>query len=93
MRRFIRISTVAIGIICTLVLGAGTVLSNALPSKFSVSKTGREGLSVYGVTLNSYRSNGAGSKTGGKLMLGNIVPIKDVQINIKENENESVDLS
>ena len=86
MRRFIRISTVAIGIICTLVLGAGTVLSNALPSKFSVSKTGCEGLSVYGVTLNSYRSNSAGSKTGGKLMLGNIVPIKDVQINIKENE-------
>lgn len=84
MQKIIKISTVAIGIICTFVLGIGTILGNILPSKYYVTKTGSESLSVYGVTLNSYKNNNEG--VAGKLMLGNIIPIKNVEINIRDNE-------
>ncbi|MEE1056593.1 MAG: SpoIVB peptidase [Acutalibacteraceae bacterium] len=84
LQKIIKISTVAIGIICTFVLGIGTILGNILPSKYYVTKTGSESLSVYGVTLNSYKNNNEG--VAGKLMLGNIIPIKNVEINIRDNE-------
>ena len=84
LQKIIKISTVAIGIICTFVLGIGTVLGNILPSKYYVTETGSESLSVYGVTLNSYKNNDEG--VAGKLMLGNIIPIKNVEINIRDNE-------
>lgn len=84
LRKIIKISTVAIGVICAFVLGTGTVLGNILPSKYYVTQTGSESLSVYGVTLNSYKNNNDG--VAGKLMLGNIIPIKNVEINIKDNE-------
>lgn len=86
LQRFIKISTVAIGIVCAFVLGIGTVLSNILPSQFYVSKTGNESLSVYGVTLTSYKNDDNSKGITGKLMLGNIIPIKNVEINIRENE-------
>ncbi len=86
LRKFIRISTVAIGVICTILLGTGTVLSNILPSEFYVSKAGNESLSVYGVSLNSYNADFSKEKSSGQLMLGNIIPIKDVEINIRDNE-------
>lgn len=84
MEKFIKISTVAIGIICTFILGTGIFLSNTLPSKYYVNKTGNEELPVYGVTLNSYVNND--KEIAGKLMLGNIIPIKNVEINIQQNE-------
>lgn len=84
LQKIIKISTVAIGVICAFVLGIGTVLGNILPSKYYVTETGSESLSVYGVTLNSYENNNEG--VAGKLMLGNIIPIKNVEINIRDNE-------
>lgn len=84
MQKIIKISTVAIGVICAFVLGTGTVLGNILPSKYYVTETGSESLSVYGVTLNSYKNNN--EDVAGKLMLGNIIPIKNVEINIRDNE-------
>lgn len=85
LQKVIKVSTVAIGVICAFVLGTGTVLCNILPSKYYVTKTGSESLAVYGVTLNSYKNNNEG--VAGKLMLGNIIPIKNVEINIKNNES------
>lgn len=84
LQKIIKISTVAIGVICAFVLGTGTVLGNILPSKYYVTETGSESLSVYGVTLNSYKNNN--EDVAGKLMLGNIIPIKNVEINIRDNE-------
>lgn len=84
MKKFIKISTVAIGVFCTLLLGLGVFLSNELPSKYYVNHTGNEELSAYGVTLNTYLDND--EEVSGRLMLGNIIPIKNVDINIQQNE-------
>lgn len=86
MEKFIKLSTVAIGIVCTMLLGLSTLLNNWLPSEFNISKTGDEYMESYGVTLSTY-TTGTSDKIEGKLMLGNIIPIKNVEINIKENES------
>ena len=86
MEKFIKLSTVAIGVVCTLLLGLSTLLNNWLPSEFNISETGDEYMESYGVTLSTY-TTGTSDKVEGKLMLGNIIPIKNVEINIKENES------
>lgn len=86
MEKFIKLSTVAISAVCIMLLGLGAFLNSYLPSEFNVSKTGNEYMESYGVTLNTY-TTGASNKVEGKLMLGNVIPIKNVQINIKENES------
>ncbi len=85
MKFFIKASTIIIGAFCTLVLLLGSFLSSILPSEFSVSSTGSETLSAYGVTLTSY-NNTKKNTVNGQLMLGNIIPIKSVEINVKANE-------
>ena len=84
MEKFIKLSTVVIGAVCTVLLGLSTLLNSWLPSEFNISKTGDEYMQPYGVTLSTYTTD-TSDKVKGKLMLGNIIPIKDVEINIKEN--------
>ncbi len=84
MKKFVKTFTVALSVICTAVLGIGIILGNTLPSSYYVNNIGSESLAVYGVTLNTYRDSNL--NTSGQLMLGNIIPIKSVNINIKENE-------
>lgn len=85
MEKFIKLSTVIIGAVCALLFGFGAFLNNNLPSEFNISKTGNEYIEPYGVTLSTY-TTGTANKIEGKLMLGNVIPIKNVDINIKENE-------
>ncbi len=84
MKKFVKTFTVALSVICTAVLGIGIILGNTLPSSYYVNNIGSESLAVYGVTLNTYRDSNL--NTSGQLMFGNIIPIKSVNINIKENE-------
>lgn len=84
MQKFIKLSTVAIGAVCAVLLGLSTLLNSWLPSEFNISKTGDEYMDSYGVTLSTYTTD-TSDKVQGKLMLGNIIPIKDVEINLKED--------
>lgn len=85
MKFFIKTTTVIIGVFCTILLFFGSFLSSVLPSQFYVSSTGSEDLSAYGVTLTTYNST-TKNNVNGQLMLGNIIPIKSVEINVKANE-------
>lgn len=85
MKIFIKTTTIIIGVFCTLLLLLSCFLNRVLPSQFYVSSTGREDLSAYGVTLTSY-NNSKENTVQGQLMLGNIIPIKSVEINVKANE-------
>ncbi len=85
MEKFIKRATVAIAVACTALFGFGSFLNTCLPSEFIVDKTGNEYIESYGVTLSTYTTD-TSSKVEGKLMLGSVIPIKDVKINIKESE-------
>lgn len=86
MKNFIKFSTAVIGVVCAMILSLSMLLNCWLPSKFNVSKTGNEYMEPYGVTLNTY-TTGTSNRVEGKLLLGNIIPLKNVEINIKENES------
>ena len=85
LKKLIRIFTVAAAVICTVMLSGGAVLSSLLPSEYYTNGLGSQSLAVYGVTLNTYKNEN--QEISGKLMFGNIFPIKSVSIRIRQNES------
>ena len=67
-----------------MIFSTGAVLGNLLPSDYYTDSVGIQSLSVYGVTLNTYKDEN--QKVAGKLMFGNIFPMKNVNISIRPNE-------
>lgn len=92
MEKFIKRFTVALSIICTLIFSVNGFLYYSLPSDFTSDSLKEEHLPVLGVSLKSDESNTAVvenssdqvNKLNGQLMLGNIIPIKQVDINVNE---------
>ena len=84
MKKFVKWFTTVTALFCTAMFTAGTVLGNILPSDYCTDRLGSQSLAVYGVTLNTYKNEN--QEVSGKLMFGNIFPIKMVNIQIKPNE-------
>lgn len=95
MQKTIKGIAVAAMIICIALFGVNTAFYYYLPSNYSVSSIDEfDNISVFGVTLKNSSNdeavaanNSAGniSPNKGTLMLGNIIPIKNVDINFKED--------
>ena len=85
MKKRIRMITIVTAVFCAMIFSMGAVLGTLLPSAYYTATLGSQSLAVYGVTLNTYRNEK--QEVTGKLMLGNIFPIKNVNITIKPNEN------
>ncbi len=84
MKKFVRLFTTVTTFFCAIIFTAGTVLGNILPSDYYTDRLGSQSLAVYGVTLNTYKNEN--QEISGKLMFGNIFPIKTVNIQLKPNE-------
>lgn len=96
LNRFFKITAVALSFLCTAILGTGIFLDNYMPSDYKVSflesqsKTSLPGVTIKNDNLgdtilaeNTFSTSSASSN--GKLMLCNIIPIKDVTINVTED--------
>lgn len=94
LKKTIKAITVATMIICFFIFGLIAFTSIYLPSSYNVSKINSlDRLSIFGISVKNESTNTKDvsnnlqdiETTKGKLMLGNIIPIKSVDINITEN--------
>lgn len=90
MEKVIKKFTVALTIVCTVVFSLNGFLSYSLPSNFTCNSLKEENLPVFGVSLKNNNNittiaentSDQINNSKGQLMLGNIIPIKQVNINI-----------
>src|SRR5574344_1072117 len=93
MKKAIQRTTVAVTIICTLLLGIGALIYIYMPTNYNTSFGEKATIAIAGLSINENNEeitdvNSTFGESGSEatLMLGNIIPIKNVNINETERK-------